>query len=81
MELDRINAVFNGILTIGTGVAVLACAVCIMWGGFIWMTSVGSPRQVEAGRTAVVNALVGFALIGLANVIARLMQSAIGGAA
>ncbi len=57
--MDQVNALFTNLLNIGIGVAVAVSAFFVMWGAFLYMSASGSPRQMEAGKTAIVNALAG----------------------
>ena len=74
--MDEVNAFFGNLLDIGTGVAAAAAAVFVMWGAFLYMSAGGSPRQLEAAKAAIVNALAGLALVLLARVIASVVQEA-----
>ena len=76
--MDQINALFENLLNIGTGVGVAVAAFFVMWGAFLYMSAGGSPRQMEQGKTAIVNALAGLAIVLLARVIASLIQQAMG---
>ncbi len=73
--MDQINVLFNNLLNIGIGVAAAVAAFFVMWGAFLYMSSSGSPRQMEQGKSAIVNALAGLAIVLLARVIAGLIQS------
>jgi len=79
--MDQINALFENLLNIGLGVAVAVAAFFVMWGAFLYMSAAGSPRQMEQGKTAIVNALTGLAIVLLARVIAGMVQSAMGAGA
>jgi len=79
--LEQINSLFENLLNIGIGVAAAVAAFFVMWGAFLYMSAGGSPRQMEQGKTAIVNALAGLAIVLLARVIAGMIQSALGGAA
>ena len=76
--MDSINALFNNLLSIGLGVAVTVGAFYLMWGAFIYMSAAGSPHQMERGKSAMLNALAGLAIVLSANVIAKMIQSALG---
>ena len=76
--MDRINALFTNLLNIGFGVAVTAGAFFLMWGAFLYMSAGGSPRQMESGKSAMLNALVGLAIALSARVIAGTIQQALG---
>ena len=45
----------------------------------MYMSAAGSPRQMESGKAAMINALFGLAIVLSARVIAGLIQSALGG--
>lgn len=47
--MNELNALFNNLLNIGTGVALAACALFIAWGAFIYMTAEGNPARMERG--------------------------------
>ena len=79
--MEQINSLFENLLNIGIGVAAAVAAFFVMWGAFLYMSAGGSPRQMEQGKTAIVNALAGLAIVLLARVIAGMIQSALGGAA
>jgi hypothetical protein len=74
-----INTLFTNLLNIGVGAAVTASAFFLMWGAFVYMSAGGSPRQMESGKAAMQNALVGLGIALSARVIAGLIQSALGG--
>jgi hypothetical protein len=75
--MDQINGLFNNLLDIGTGVAVAVAAFFVMWGAFLYMSAGGSPHQMERGKTAIVNALAGLAIVLLAKAIADMVQHAL----
>ena len=77
--MDQINTLFNNLLNVGLGVAVAVSAFFVMWGAFMYMSAGGSPHQMERGKSAIVNALAGLAIILMARGIAGMIQSAMGG--
>ncbi len=74
--MEQINTLFTNLLNIGMGVGVAVSAFFVMWGAFLYMSSAGSPQQMERGKGAIVNALAGLAIVLLARVIAGMIQSA-----
>ena len=74
--MEQVNVLFENLLNIGIGVAAAVSAFFVMWGAFLYMSAAGSPRQMEAGKTAIVNALGGLAIVLLARVIAGMVQGA-----
>jgi len=77
--LEAINTLFTNLLNIGLGVAVTVAAFFLMWGAFIYMSAGGNPHQMERGKSAMVNAIAGLAIVLSARVIAGMIQSALGG--
>ena len=78
--MEAINHLFTSLLNIGLGVAVTVAAFFLMWGAFMYMSAGGSPHQMERGKTAMLNALAGLAIVLSARVIAVMIQSALGAA-
>ena len=78
--MEAINGLFNNLLDIGLGVAVTVAAFFLMWGAFMYMSAGGSPRQMESGKSAMVNALFGLAVALSAKVVAGMIQNALGAA-
>jgi hypothetical protein len=76
--MDQINTLFNNLIDIGTGVGVAVAAFFVMWGAFLYMSAAGNPHQMERGKAAIVNALVGLAIVLMARVIAGMIQSSLG---
>ena len=77
--MESINNLFTNLLNVGVGVAVTVAAFFLMWGAFVYMSAGGSPHQMERGKSAMVNALAGLAIVLSARVIAGMIQSALGG--
>ncbi len=78
--MESINALFTNLLNIGLGVAVTVAAFFLMWGAFLYMSAAGSPRQMESGKSAMLNALIGLGIVLSARVVAGLVQSALASA-
>jgi hypothetical protein len=77
--VDEINRLFTNLLNIGLGVGVTVAAFFVMWGAFLYMSAAGSPHQMERGKSAMINALVGLAVVLMARVIAGMIQQAMEG--
>lgn len=67
-------AVFEILLTI---VGVLS-VIFIIYGGFQYLTSAGEPDKAKAGRTTIINALVGLMIAMLATAIVNLVGRNLG---
>lgn len=79
--MEAINSLFTNLLNIGLGVAVTIAAFFLMWGAFIYMSAGGSPHQMERGKSAMMNALAGLAIVLSARVVAGMISSALGSGA
>ena len=77
--MNAINTLFTNLLNVGLGVAVTVAAFYLMVGAFIYMSAGGSPHQMERGKSAMLNALAGLAIVLAARVIAGMIQSALAG--
>ena len=77
--MQQINSLFTNLLNVGLGVGVTVCAFFLMWGAFLYMSASGNPHHMERGKSAMVNALAGLAIVLSARVIAGMIKSAIGG--
>ena len=76
--MEAINTLFTNLLNLGLTVAVSVGGFFLMWGAFIYMSAAGSPRQMEQGKSAMVNAIGGLGLVLSARLIAGMIQSARG---
>lgn len=62
---DTAIGIINGIL----GVIGLVAVVFVIYGGFLYLTSAGDPGKVKKGKDAIVYALIGLVIVGLAFAI------------
>lgn len=72
--MGEINTILERLLTIATGVGLLACAFFLCLAGFYFMTSGGNPSAIERAKSAAYNAALGFGIVLSARIIARLVQ-------
>lgn len=72
-----IQTLFTNLLTIGTAVGVAVAAFFIMFGAYQYMSAGGNPRQMEHGKAAMVNAVIGLVIVIAANLIATTIRSAL----
>lgn len=75
--MDAINGGINNFINILTGLAFAGFILFFIIAGFIYMSSSGSPKQMEKAKTAMLNAVGGFALIITARTVASLIQSSL----
>lgn len=68
-----IARIIQGVISI-TGALVLAT---VLYGGILWMTSMGNPAQVTKGKQVLIWSILGFAVIASAYVITNAVINAI----
>jgi len=78
LTVQSINSLFTNLLNIGLGIGVTVAAFFLMWGAFLYMSASGNPHHMERGKSAMVNALAGLAIVLSARVVAGLIKSAMG---
>jgi hypothetical protein len=64
----------QGVLS-GVGLAVATCF--LIWGAYQYMAASGNPRAMERGKSSMIGALAGYAIVIGANVITTLIQTAV----
>lgn len=79
--MNAINTLFGNLSNIGLGVAVTVASFYLMWGAYLYMSASGSPHAMERGKSAMLNALAGLAIVLAAKIIAGMIQSALAGGA
>ena len=72
-----IQGLFTNLLTIGTAVGVAVAAAFIMFGAYQYMSAGGNPRQMEHGKAAMVNAVIGLVIVVAASLIATTSRGAL----
>ncbi|HET8627692.1 MAG TPA: hypothetical protein VFL91_09750 [Thermomicrobiales bacterium] len=77
--MQNIGTLFTNLsaqaVTIGVAVAVFYA----IWGGYLIMSSGGSPRQMESGKMAIVHAIVGLVIVLGANWLITMVKAAVPG--
>jgi hypothetical protein len=76
--MQAIQTIFTNLLNVGTGVGVTVAAFFLMIGAYQYMSAGGNPHRMEEGKTAMINAAVGLAVVLLARVLAEQLAGAIG---
>lgn len=77
--MEALNTLAQNIVT---GLRLIGGTIVIgalTWAGILWMTAAGNPRQLETARSALIGALVGFAIVAGAQPLAGIITSALGG--
>ena len=75
--MDAISALFTNLLNIGVQVGTTVAAAFLMWGAYMYMSASGNPHQMERGKAAMWNAVVGLVIVVSARVIAGMIRTAI----
>jgi amino acid transporter len=71
--------VIANVITVFLGVVGAIALIFFIWGGFLWLTSGGSPERVQKGRQTLVWATLGLILIFASYGITRAVFQAIAG--
>ena len=75
--IDWISQYIKAIYTYGVGVAVILAVVMIMVGGFLWLTSGGSPDRVGKAKDSITAALSGLLLALFSFIILQAVNPAL----
>lgn len=78
--MDAINSLFTSLASSFTSIALAVAALSFVIGALIYMTAWGSSRQKEIGKTAMIDTLLGLALVLGARSIIGLITGALGAA-
>jgi hypothetical protein len=78
MDTGPIVNLFNQLISLGTGIALVVCAFFVVLAGYQYMTAGGSVRAIESAKGSLYNAFIGLAIVMLARVLANLVGSALG---
>lgn len=76
--MDAINTLFTSLAGSFTSIALAVAALSFVIGALIYMTAWGSSRQKEMGKTAMIDTLLGLALVLGARSIIGLITGALG---
>ena len=74
---EQILELIDSVRTVGTVIAVGAGSLFVLYGGAIYMGSRGSPQAMETGKTAVIAALAGVAIVLMASLITNIVIDAL----
>ncbi len=72
---DNVSCVVPKIINFILMLAAPLCAIMVLWGGFLLMTSEGDPEKVSTGRKTILYAGIGFVVILLANSVSGLLSN------
>lgn len=72
-----LNVLLVRIINILLGIAGLVAVIFLIVGGFRYITAGGNEEAAEAGKKAIVNAIIGIVIIILSFVIVRVVANAV----
>lgn len=67
---NAITTFFHWLTTIGTAVGVVVATAFAIWGGYLYMSAEGNVRRMERAKQSLVNAVIGLAIVIIANTVA-----------
>ena len=79
--MEAIVNLFTNLTSIVTGIAFSVAVFFLGIGAIQYMAASGSPHQLEKGKSTMINALFGLAIVLSARVIAGMVQQALAGTA
>ena len=77
--VDRIEDLITRIGNFMITIAVIIAVIFIIWGGIKYMTARGDPKKAEEARTAIINGMIGAAVVLGVGVILRTASAVITG--
>jgi hypothetical protein len=75
VNADQFAMKLLNIVGLVAGILLLAY---IIYGGFLYLTAAGNEDNIKNGQKAIVNAIIGILILGLAYTLARFVIGAIG---
>lgn len=76
---EDIRGCVEKVVDYALGLATTIALAGVVYGGFVYLSSAGSPERIEAGKNAVTYSVVGLIVIGLSYAIVRAVFLALGG--
>lgn len=77
LGVENVNLLIGRIIRAGFGVIGAIALLMFVYGGFVWLTSGGSPDRVKKGRDAMLWAVLGIAVVFTAYAITSYIIAAI----
>lgn len=75
--MDEVIGLFQGgtrlLAVFGGGMS----SICIAWAGVLWMTSSGDPQKAAQARVALVGAVAGLVIVGLAFALPKVVSAVV----
>jgi len=76
--INNIGDLINRLLTFLIPLVVIILFFVLVWGGFDFLTSQGSPEKIKSGRGKITAGIIGFVLFLLSFLIVRLLSGIFG---
>ena len=76
--VDSLETLITNIIKYALGLTAVLAVGFIVYGGFLYISSQGEPKQLEAGKQAIIGAVIGIVVIGLAYAIVEFVVNAMG---
>ena len=71
------NTMITGAIQWVVGIAGIVCAIFVVYGGISYITSSGNPDKLKKAKSAILYALIGLAIVALAEVITAFVSNII----
>lgn len=76
--VDSLEKLIAKIVKAALGLTAVLAVAYVVYGGFLYISSQGDPKQLEAGKQAIIGAVIGIVVIGLAYAIVEFVVNAMG---
>lgn len=78
IQYESLEKLIAAIITYALGLTAVLAVGFIVYGGFMYITAAGDTKQIETGKTAIIGAVIGIIVIGLAYAIVEFVVNAMG---
>lgn len=79
IKAETLEDLIKNIIVWALGLTAVVAVGYVVYGGFLYITAGGDSKQLEAGKQAIIGAVIGIVVIGLAYAIVQAVVTAMGG--
>lgn len=79
IDAQSLEQLIGNIIRYALGLTAVVAVGFIVYGGFLYITAAGDETQIKAGKQAIIGAVIGIVVIGLAYAIVEFVVKAMGG--
>jgi len=79
IKAESLEVLIADIVKWALGLTAVLAVAFIVYGGFLYISAAGDESQLKAGKQAIIGAVIGIIVIGLAYAIVQFVVNAMGG--